>query len=239
MLTALHAAKAKLSHYYAMTDNIHGDLYAIGTIIVPQYKLQFFSTKDWDEPGQDWRGQYRQSLEDGLKPYRKRILDTYPLSKAASPVRAQDELDLVCDAEDFEQTLTGEQDELKQYLESGKCYAPVYYVKLTLLLGTIRTHPRLFWKDHQHEFPALAHLARDILSVPATGAGVERLFNSARDVCHYRRGSLKPETIRDLMMFMCTSKFDLDECNRQKIGQEESINIAGRIVFKRSKPRTS
>lgn len=44
-------------------------------------------------------------------------------------------------------------------------------------------------------FPALADLARDILTIPATRARVERLFNSTRDVCHYRRGSLKPSTI--------------------------------------------
>lgn len=46
--------------------------------------------------------------------------------------------------------------------------------------------------------------------MPATGAGVERLFNSARDICHYRRGSLNEKTIQDLMMFMCSQKFTLD-----------------------------
>jgi hypothetical protein len=77
----------------------------------------------------------------------------------------------------------------------------------------------MFWKDHQHQFPALANLARDVLSIPATGAGVERLFNSARDVCHYRRGSLKPSTIQDLMMFMCTSKFEIEEGQRALINE--------------------
>lgn len=56
----------------------------------------------------------------------------------------------------------------------------------------------------------LSRLARDLLSVPATGAGVERLFNSARDICHYRRGSLNESTIQDLMMYMCSEKFTLD-----------------------------
>jgi hypothetical protein len=70
----------------------------------------------------------------------------------------------------------------------------------------------MFWKENEHILPALAGLARDILTIPATGAGVERLFNSARDVCHYRRGSLKPTTIQELMMYMFTSKFEmLDE----------------------------
>lgn len=57
----------------------------------------------------------------------------------------------------------------------------------------------------------LASLARDILFIPATGAGVERLFNSARDICHYRRGSLNATTIQDLMMFMCATRFDIEE----------------------------
>lgn len=56
----------------------------------------------------------------------------------------------------------------------------------------------------------LSRLARDLLSVPATGAGVERLFNSARDICHYRRGSLHEGTIQDLMMYMCSEKLTLE-----------------------------
>jgi hypothetical protein len=57
----------------------------------------------------------------------------------------------------------------------------------------------------------LASVAQDVLSIPATGAGVERLINSARDICHYPRGSLKPTTIQDLVMYMCATKFDLGE----------------------------
>ena len=52
------------------------------------------------------------------------------------------------------------------------------------------------------------------MSIPATGAGVERLFNSARDICYFRRGSLKPKTIRDIMLWMCTTRFDLQEQKR-------------------------
>jgi hypothetical protein len=73
------------------------------------------------------------------------------------------------------------------------------------------TAPQVFWKDHEHEFPALANLARDILSIPATGAGIEKLFNSARDICHYCRGSLNASTIQELIMFMYTTKFKVEE----------------------------
>jgi hypothetical protein len=40
---------------------------------------------------------------------------------------------------------------------------------------------------------------------------VERLFNTARDVCHYRQGRIKSQTIEELMMFLCTSRFDIEE----------------------------
>lgn len=77
-------------------------------------------------------------------------------------------------------------------------------------LGTVEATPLVFWKEHQNEYPILASLARDVLTTPASGSGVERLFNSARDICHYRRGSLKPQTIKELMLFMCTTKFDVE-----------------------------
>ncbi|KAJ5355559.1 uncharacterized protein N7496_012771, partial [Penicillium cataractarum] len=85
-------------------------------------------------------------------------------------------------------------DELTRYLRSS----------------TVEATPLVFWKEHQNEYPILASLARDILTTPASGSGVERLFNSARDICHYRRGSLKPQTIKELMLFMCTTKFDVE-----------------------------
>lgn len=50
-----------------------------------------------------------------------------------------------------------------------------------------------------------------MLSIPATGAGVERMFNYARDICHYRRGSLNSMTIQNLMMYMCSSRFEMEE----------------------------
>lgn len=86
-------------------------------------------------------------------------------------------------------------------------YAPSL---LLTSLGTVEATPLVFWKEHQNEYPILASLARDVLTTPASGSGVERLFNSARDICHYRRGSLKPQTIKELMLFMCTTKFDVE-----------------------------
>ena len=53
-----------------------------------------------------------------------------------------------------------------------------------------------YWKERQFAFPGLARMARDILAIPAASVGVERIFNSARDICHYRRGRLRPDSIQ-------------------------------------------
>ena len=43
-------------------------------------------------------------------------------------------------------------------------------------------------------------MARDVLAIPGSGAGVERLFNQGRDITHYRRARLDAKTIQTLMM---------------------------------------
>lgn len=40
---------------------------------------------------------------------------------------------------------------------------------------------------------------------------LELIWTAARDICHYRWGFLNPTTIRDLMMIMCTSRFEMEE----------------------------
>ena len=99
---------------------------------------------------------------------------------------------------------------------------PIFLFMIANNIDTISMNPLTFWKEHQSRFPAIAALARDVLSFPATGAGVERLFNTARDICHYRRGRIKSETVEDLMMFLCTSRFDMEE---------QEAEIFERILF--------
>ncbi|EED11521.1 conserved hypothetical protein [Talaromyces stipitatus ATCC 10500] len=193
LFTHLEKSKEKLSEYYAMTDHVGGDLYAIGTILAPQNKLEFFSTSEW-EP--EWRVRYRKSLEEYIVPYEKRYSETQTQS---IPIRqiltgGISDIDMLVTAATSLQPRTTAHDEISRYLGSS----------------TQLMNPRIFWKDHQFKYPILASLAQYILTTPASGSGVERLFNSARDICHYRRGSLKPHTIKELMLFMCTTKFDLE-----------------------------
>ena len=47
----------------------------------------------------------------------------------------------------------------------------------------------------------LAQIAKDILAVLILGVGVEKLFNTARNICHYCQYSLGASTIKLLIMF--------------------------------------
>jgi hypothetical protein len=38
-------------------------------------------------------------------------------------------------------------------------------------------------------------MARDLLYIAIAGVGIKRAFNYARDICNYRRGQIKPETL--------------------------------------------
>lgn len=82
MLRALYTVKEKLLFYYSKTDKVHYNLYAIGTIIAPQHKLQFFSSKDWDDNSHSWRKRYLRSLQDYLEPYKERLSENQFSSKA-------------------------------------------------------------------------------------------------------------------------------------------------------------
>lgn len=70
MLAALNSSMDKLREYYTLTCNKElGDLYAIGTILSPQNKLQYFQTKDWKDQKIDHAALYRDSLNNWIKPY--------------------------------------------------------------------------------------------------------------------------------------------------------------------------
>lgn len=92
MLSALQHAKQKLSDYYAQTDEIDSDLYAIATIMAPQNKLHFFSTKQWEGP---YRARYRRSLERYLRPYQQRYSETQPASHSQYTADQISDVDLL------------------------------------------------------------------------------------------------------------------------------------------------
>jgi hypothetical protein len=61
-------------------------------------------------------------------------------------------------------------------------------------------NPLHWWRAHSVQFPNLSRLACDILSILGSAVAVERIFSGGRDLISLRRASLKPETIRLMMV---------------------------------------
>lgn len=54
-------------------------------------------------------------------------------------------------------------------------------------------------QEHHHQFPILAQVARDYLSVSATSCACERTFSAAADICTPSRGGMLPKTMTRLV----------------------------------------
>lgn len=54
---------------------------------------------------------------------------------------------------------------------------------------------------------------------PSHRRGGRKAFNSAREICHYRRGPLREATIQDFMMYMCSEKLTLDGQQLTHLGE--------------------
>ncbi|KAG0155346.1 hypothetical protein PDIDSM_921 [Penicillium digitatum] len=207
-------SKKKLSKYYTATEyEPYSDIYALATIFSPSKKLRYFSSTDW-QGDIDYANRYQEVLSREFDRYRKMLThdtnDPAVLETSGVAIDENDDCDLdaACASQNqpLEELTKPDDDEIARYLARG----------------IERQKPRLFWKEYEKSFPTLARIARDILSIPASGAGVERLFNCARDICHYRR-SIEAEGAGDIKEHLSQSEAALLDQTRRSLPQLEVL----------------
>ncbi|CAG8249787.1 unnamed protein product [Penicillium salamii] len=191
MLRSLEASHCKLSEYYEKTKHMQGHFHALCTILAPDNRFRYFRSDEWSG-AKELRGQYRRAFRDALTPIQKRL---------ATPNSTQ------------ESSESTPRSRLYNWIRSQRSISGVtsMEIKMTEYLdGNVTdSEPLDFRKENEARLPHIAALARDLLAIPATGAGMERLFNTARDVFHRRRRYLEPDDAEDLMMKYCTTRFDV------------------------------
>jgi hypothetical protein len=137
MRTALESAITKLREYYAKTDDpALGDIYAHGTILAPEHKLQFFSGPDWKD--KDYASLYLETFKDRMKLYQT---EGHIISKPQASAQTE-----------FDQMIrrnpqpTQDQDELTRFLQGGKLLFSLFsHFSLTFLpFHLICVRPPLF-----------------------------------------------------------------------------------------------
>jgi hypothetical protein len=117
------------------------------------------------------------------------------------------QLDIPCDEDDLDMFLqskcqsdSGTKSELELYLEQP--LAPKAKDKDFDILS--------WWKVKQVEFPVLARLARDVLSIQVSTVASESAFSAGGRVIDPLRNRLEPETVQS---FICLKDWTLEKGN--------------------------
>lgn len=73
------------------------------------------------------------------------------------------------------------------------------YLALPQVIATDGFNVLNWWKDHQALFPNLAKMARQYLALPASSAGVERLFSAAGEMHDKKRKRTHESTLSHML----------------------------------------
>lgn len=80
-----------------------------------------------------------------------------------------------------------------------------------------------WWRIHEHAFPRLAQMARDLLGSMASSVPVERLFSTAKKACH------KIDALLLIKLFAKLSALELGpEMNTQ---DQKFVKLSSKIFF--------
>jgi hypothetical protein len=108
-----------------------------------------------------------------------------------------DEFDDDCDDKSVEYSLSKKQsDELSRYLS------------MKTDMKDYSSNVLTFWKSQVHELTNLSKLIRQIHSIPATSAGIERQFSIAGLTLTDRRTSLDPDQLDNMLCIRAVAKWD-------------------------------
>ncbi|CAB4374518.1 unnamed protein product [Rhizophagus irregularis] len=179
---AANAAWNKLYEYYNKASE---ETHYIATILDPCWKIKYF--KDWEdgENGDD-NLYYKNAKEMFTRKFDKYHSIYYPVSGTLNNNLDEDEdsKDSLFPVPKRFRNNNGH-DELNSYFNS------------TLEPGTINVLE--WWKGHESNYPTLAKMARNYLSIPATSAPVERLFSESGNLITPEQNRLRSDIIHAIM----------------------------------------
>ena len=209
---ALDKMKSKLNIYYGNTARSF--IYADACMLAPRNKLQLFRQPSWT----------LNYLEDYKEKCRNRYINNYENVEPDSQISIIEQKtsrDILLNEDDeYEMLLStlaqDEDNEFDHYINS-----PPTLAKESVLYS---------WKYLQNTYPRLSKMIRDVMAVPATGAGVERQFSKSGRVATSLRARLDPVTVSEIMMYKDHLEREAkgltfwNENSMIGIGDKESLN---------------
>jgi hypothetical protein len=79
-----------------------------------------------------------------------------------------------------------------------------------------------WWSANEVSYPQLARVAKDILAIPISQVGVERVFNTARDVIGDQRHRLSTRAVRQIMILKDT--ISSEQCNEEDSLPQDEVD---------------
>lgn len=89
--------------------------------------------------------------------------------------------------------------------------------------------PLAWWREHRESFPKIAELARELLAVPASSAGAERVFKALSLVLSRKRRRLRDHRAEDLVFvhenreFFAPEIWALEQKRQQRKEQRKAM----------------
>lgn len=175
MVSCIETGWAKLNHYYALTDR--SPVYIAAIVLNPKWKFDYFVgiwASEWvEEARRKLRAFWEDVYESKGVPDEVVTLNEPPTPKNTYEAWIKSKLAPVKDTDEYSRYLT----------------EPV--------LPHV-TNALQWWIQQRSQYPALATMAIDILSIPAMSDEPERVFSGARRTVTDLRGSLKASSIEML-----------------------------------------
>ncbi len=175
MVACIETGWAKLNRYYNLTDR--SPVYVAAIVLNPKWKFEYFTgiwTPDWIK---DAKWKLRAFWEEC---YQSRGVSTEAVSEAISPTPKNAYQAWI----NSKLAPVDSVDEYSRYL--GDPALPHISDALS------------WWVQQRIQYPALATMAIDILSIPGMSDEAERVFSGARQTVTDFRGSLKASSIEML-----------------------------------------
>ncbi|KAJ8115409.1 hypothetical protein OPT61_g2929 [Boeremia exigua] len=215
--SAASKGRAKLSKYYARTGDEQGYLYNCAAILDPTQKLTVYEDETWDV-------QDKHTYRDQFLAYLDRYDEDNGRSRSATqalylsiqqsvedewfrrPASTMRSMSSSFSAQSQSSPALDGVEELPPTREEGEAYLSTPCVRSYAGFNILD-----WWKANAATYPRLASVARDILAVPITEVGVERVFNTAKDIIGDRRHRLSAQRIRQIMILKDSISHDEQE----------------------------
>jgi hypothetical protein len=206
MLTTMEKMKETLSKYYSRTEI--QTVYVDAMILNPRTKLVIAEEESWSDVNVD---EYRiASRRRFIEEYdNKRLMETASNSShAPAPKRPRTSLgnDSAYRTALLNRSSKHRRNDFDRYIEIPN--DPDIVDSLS------------WWRENQTNYPTLAKMARDTLSVPASGCTVERVFSISGRIAIWQRNRLNADTISQTMLY----KYAMAKANNPLFMDDSSKN---------------